>query len=203
MEINAKYENSIKLLLLGDSCVGKSNFIFRFFNNKFKGQHLSSAGIELKNSVLTINNKKLHLQIWDTAGQEKYKTVTKSLFSKVQGFIVMFDLTKLQTFENVKKWIKLIKEECGNYAPILLVGNKNDIKHLRNISEVEIKKLTKEEELDYIETSSKTGENVRKAINMICSDITDKNTLTNHFSFSLDSSKSSKSRRKKAQSSCC
>ena len=115
----------------------------------------------------------------------------------------MFDLTKLQTFENVKKWIKLIKEECGNYAPILLVGNKNDIKHLRNISEVEIKKLTKEEELDYIETSSKTGENVRKAINMICSDITDKNTLTNHFSFSLDSSKSSKSRRKKAQSSCC
>ena len=202
MEINAKYENSIKLLLLGDSCVGKSNFIYRFINNEFNGQHLSSSGIELKNGEITINNKKLHLQLWDTAGQKKFKDVTKSLFSKVQGFIAMFDLTNTQSFINVKSWIKLIKEECGNNFPILIVGNKNDLKNLREVSEEDIKNFCDEENLEFIETSSKTGDNVKKAIKMICKQIGEKEdeSFNRHFSFSLDSIKASK---KSKILSCC
>ena len=197
MELNSIYENSIKLLLLGDSCVGKSNFIYRYINNEFNGQHLSSSGIELKNGEITIDNKKMYLQLWDTAGQEKFKSITKSLFSKVQGFIAMFDLTKIESFLNVKSWIKIIKEECGKHSPILLVGNKNDLKNLRKVSEEDIKIFCDEENLEFIETSSKTGDNIKKAIKMICKQICEKEdeSFNRNFSFSLDSIKSSKKRK--------
>ena len=192
MEDIAEFEYSLKLLLLGDSCVGKSNFIFRFINNEFNGHHLSSSGIELKSTELIIDNKKLHLQLWDTAGQEKFKSVTKSLFMQVQGFIAMFDLTKEESFINIKSWIKSIKEECGSHIPILLVGNKNDLKDLRIISDEEIKEFTDKENLKYIETSSKTGDNVKKAINIICKQISELEIYDNDIresSFSLDSIK--------------
>ena len=192
MEDIAEFEYSLKLLLLGDSCVGKSNFIFRFINNEFNGHHLSSSGIELKSTELIIDNKKLHLQLWDTAGQEKFKSVTKSLFMQVQGFIAMFDLTKEESFINIKSWIKSIKDECGSHIPILLVGNKNDLKDLRIISDEEIKEFTDKENLKYIETSSKTGDNVKKAINIICKQISELEIYDNDIresSFSLDSIK--------------
>ena len=200
MDLNAEFEYSIKLLLLGDSCVGKSNFIYRFINNEFKGQHLTSSGIELKSTELIINNKKLHLQLWDTAGQEKYRSVTKTLFSKVQGFIAMFDLTKEETFVDIKSWIELIKEECGNHIPILLVGNKSDLKDQQFIPEEMIKKYTEDQNLEYIQTSSKTGDNIKKAINMICKQISEKTedetSFNRAFSFSLDSSQHIKKRKK-------
>ena len=200
MDLNAEFEYSIKLLLLGDSCVGKSNFIYRFINNEFKGQHLTSSGIELKSTELIINNKKLHLQLWDTAGQEKYRSVTKTLFSKVQGFIAMFDLTKEETFIDIKAWIELIKEECGNHIPILLVGNKSDLKDQQFIPEEMIKKYTEDQNLEYIQTSSKTGDNIKKAINMICKQISEKTedetSFNRAFSFSLDSSQHIKKRKK-------
>ena len=188
MDLNAEYDYSIKILLIGDSSVGKSNFIFRFIHNQFNQGHITSTGLELKRSVIIIDNKKIQLQIWDTVGQKKYKSVTKSLYSKVQGFIAMFDLTKGETFENIKNSIKSIKDECGKHIPILLVGNKNDI-NIRDVSNEEIKVYIMEQKINYIETSSKTGENIRKAINMICSEIMEKNIVKRNFSFSLDSSK--------------
>ena len=201
MELEAQYDYSIKLLLLGDTCVGKSNFIFWFIKHEFNGQHFTSSAIELKNTEIIIDNNKIQLQLWDTAGQEKYKSVTKSLFNKVQGFIAMFDLTKAETFFNVKTWVRSIKEECGHHTPILLVGNKNDLRDLKNlpiISNEEIQNFCDEENLKYIETSSKTGENINKAIIMICEKILEKKdeTLELNFSFSLDSSKLQKKRKK-------
>ena len=198
MNFSIEYEYSLKLLLLGDSCVGKSNFIFWFINHEFNGQHFTSSGIELKNTELVIDKNKIQLQIWDTAGQEKYKAVTKSLFSKVQGFIAIFDLTKEETFINIKTWITLIKAECGHHTPILLVGNKNDLKDLRDISDEDIKKYCDEEKLEFIKTSSKTGENINKAINMICEKILEEKdeTLEKNFSFTLDSSIHSEKRKK-------
>ena len=200
MELEAQYEYSIKLLLLGDSCVGKSNFIFWFIKHEFNGVHFTSSGIELKNTEIIIDNNKIQLQLWDTCGQEKYKAVTKSLFNRVQGFITMFDLTKEETFLNVKAWIRFIKEECGNHTPILLVGNKNDLNKI--VSNEEITKFCDEENLNYLETSSKTGENINKAIIMICEKILEKKdeTLELNFSFSLDSSVLQKKRKK---SKCC
>ena len=120
MDLNAEYDYSIKLLIIGDSCVGKSNYIIRLIHDQFNKEYLASVGLELKRSEIIINNKKIQLQIWDTAGQVKYKAVTKSLFSKVQGFIAMFDLTKGESFENIKNTIKSIKNECGEHTPIIL-----------------------------------------------------------------------------------
>ena len=86
----------------------------------------------------------------------------------------MFDLTKIESFFNVKSWIKIIKEECGKHSPILLVGNKNDLKNLRKVSEEDIKIFCDEENLEFIETSSKTGDDIKKAIKMICKQICEK-----------------------------
>jgi small GTP-binding protein len=201
MDINTEYEYSIKVLVLGDSSVGKTNFIYRFLNDEFKGDQMSTTGIDLNNnSQITINNKKFLLQLWDTAGQEKFNSVTKSCFNKVQGFIVMFDLTKKVTFVNVKSWVSLIKEECGNHIPILVVGNKNDLADDRQIDEADIKQYTEGQKLKYIETSPKTGDNIKRAVTMICTEITESaNDKDRIFSFSLDSSKSSKKRKGK----CC
>ena len=198
MDLNAEYDYSIKLLIIGDSCVGKSNYIIRLIHDQFNKEYLASVGLELKRSEIIINNKKIQLQIWDTAGQVKYKAVTKSLFSKVQGFIAMFDLTKGESFENIKNTIKSIKNECGEHTPIILVGNKND-KNEREVSEHDIKSYISMEKLNYIETSSKTGENIKKSINIICNEIMEKNIFIRNASFSLDSSQLIEKKKRK----CC
>ena len=167
----SEYEYTLKLLILGGSSVGKSNFICRFIENKFCDYHIASTGLELKTSEISINNKKIRVQLWDTVGQDKYKSITKSLFPKVQGIIAMFDLTNEDSFEKIKSWIKLIKEENGNRTPIILVGNKADLEDLIIISENEINKYVNKQQIPYIMTSSKTNLNVQKAVNIICQEV--------------------------------
>ena len=188
IELNSEYENTLKILLIGDSCVGKSNFVYRFINNDYNGNHLSTSGFEIKNAEISLNGKKYRLQLYDTAGQKKFESVTKTLFSQSQGFIVMFDITNEESYISAKSWIKIIQEENenGKYAPILLIGNKNDLENMRMISQKEILKYAEEEKIKYIETSSKTGNNINKAIHLIgkeVSELDNKNT-----SFSLNSS---------------
>ena len=200
IELNSEYENTLKILLIGDSCVGKSNFVYRFINNDYNGNHLSTSGFEIKNAEISLNGKKYRLQLYDTAGQKKFESVTKTLFSQSQGFIVMFDITNEESYISAKSWIKIIQEENenGKYAPILLIGNKNDLENMRMISQKEILKYAEEEKIKYIETSSKTGNNINKAIHLIgkeVSELDNKNT-----SFSLNSSHLLFNKKKKT---CC
>jgi len=190
----------IKAILLGETGVGKTNLANAAVDLRFDQNAKSTSNALYVQKKMIIFGKNYQLRLWDTAGQEKYRSVTKTLFSKVQGFIAMFDLTKEETFVDVKTWIELIKEECGNHIPILLVGNKSDLKDQKFISEEYIKKYTEEQNLEYIQTSSKTGDNIKKAINMICKQISEKTedetSFNRHFSFSLDSSQHIKKRKK-------
>ena len=196
-------ENSditLKLLIVGGSGVGKTNFLNMFLNNKFNQNYFSSTGIDLQNKIMNIKNKKVRIQIWDTAGQEKYKSITKNLFLKVMGALVLYDITNEESFTKLKEWVELIKEECGRHIKILIIGNKSDLESQRAIDKEDAMKYANEEKVQYIECSSKTGENVEKAIIMLSEKILESTEISMDSSLMLDSTLLSSKIKK---SKCC
>ncbi len=199
MESNSEFEFSIKILIVGDSSVGKSNFIYRFIEDKFIDNYFASTGIDLKTTSIKMEGKKIKLQIWDTAGQEKYRSITKTLFLKAQGILALFDITSENSFINIKNWLFLIKEECNSDIPIIIVGNKNDLENKRVVEKEKAIEYAKQQNIEYIETSSKTGENIEKTIYLIVEKVLQKVDYNSDFSFTLDSG----TVKKKIKHSCC
>ena len=185
MEADAEIDYTIKLLIVGDSSVGKSNFIYRFIENKFCQSYMTTTGIDLKTGNIDIENKKIRVQLWDTAGQEKYRAITKNLFLKVQGVLIIYDITNENSFQNLKSWVSTIKEECG-HMEMLLIGNKSDLEEQRKVKKDEAIAFAQEEKIEYMETSSKTGENIHKAIGFICEKILNDTNFGRDYSFTLD-----------------
>jgi len=198
--MDANYDLTLKLLVVGDSSVGKTNFVMRLINNEFSKNYMTTSGIDLKTTDIEIKNKKIHIQLWDTAGQEKYKAITKNLFLKVMGALIIYDITNEASYNNLKSWVKLIKEECGKHMQLIILGNKSDLNDQRKISKDEAINYAKEQNIEYIETSSKTGENVKKAVTMICENILENKELNDSSSFVLDNSSFLTDKRKKR---CC
>ena len=193
------FDLTLKILIVGDSSVGKTNFINRFIENKFNNNYMTTSGIDLKTANLEIKNKNIRIQIWDTAGQEKYKAITKNLFLKVMGAIIIFDITNEKSFNNLKNWVQMVKEECGPHMTIIIVGNKNDLIEQRKINEEEVIAYANKQKLDYIETSCKTGENVKKAVTILCEKILETKEINEDPSFILDNTIFQNKKKKK----CC
>ena len=192
-------EYMIKLLLLGDLSVGKSSFIYRFIYDKFNPGEMQTSELELKTADIIVDKKNVRVQLWDTVGQEKYKSITKNLMSRVQGIILIFDLSNKETFKNIKSWINLIKEQCGHKMPILIVGNKIDLEEERFIKKEDAKAHFKKEKYKYVETSCLNGHNIKKAIIRICKIIIDSQNVRKDISFSLSNSNISDNKKKH----CC
>ena len=199
METDLEYDYTIKLLLVGDSSVGKTNFISVFIEKEFNQNYMTTTGIDLKASSIEINNKKIKIQLWDTAGQEKYRAITKNLFLKVQGVLVVYDITNEDSFKSIKSWVNTIKDECGKQMQMIIVGNKCDLNDQRIIDKNAAMEYAKQEKIEYIETSCKTGENIQKAIAILCEKVLDTTEFTNDFSFTLDATTVSKKNKRK----CC
>lgn len=172
MNVETDYQNLIKLLIIGDSSVGKSNFLFQFIENKFTDTHIATIGFDFKSQNVTLPTSKqvVKLQIWDTAGQERFMSVNKNLFLRVQGMLLMYDITNRESFEHISNWVENIKEICSS-IPIVLVGNKSDMEELRIVTEEEGKAVAKKLKMSFFETSGKTGSNVREAIYEIAEQI--------------------------------
>jgi Ras-related protein Rab-8A len=168
MNVESDFETLIKLVIIGDSGVGKSNFLFKFIENKFSPLHVATVGFDYKSKVCILpqTKKKVKLQIWDTAGQEKYMSINKNLFQRVQGIILMYDLTKRETFERLTIWLNIIKQmTCG--IPIVLVGNKLDEENNEETGRIveysEGEKFAKDNDFQFLEASGMNGTNVEKA----------------------------------------
>ena len=162
MQIESKFEFQIKILIIGDSGVGKTNFIFQFTEGKFTPIYVTTVGFDFKTKIINLpkSKKTVQLQIYDTAGQERYMALSKSLFQKVQGIIIMYDITNRDSYENLPIWFKAVNETISNKT-IILVGNKVDLsKEQRIVTEEEGEKLAKENKISFYEASSCTGENV-------------------------------------------
>ena len=172
MNIESDFETLIKLVIIGDSGVGKSNFLFKFIEGQFSPLHVATVGFDYKSKIVTlpVSKKTVKLQIWDTAGQEKYMSINKNLFQKVQGIILMYDLTKRETFDRLKIWLNIIKQ-MTNEIPIILVANKLDDENnpetgrIVEVSEGEA--FAKDNEFQFLEASGLNGTNVEKVFTTI------------------------------------
>ena len=167
-----------KVLLLGDSTVGKTCFLLRYCDKTFQDAHLSTIGLDYRLKTMTLKNKKnVKLQIWDTAGQDRFRAITKNYYKGANGIILIYDVTNLQTYENVKNWITQIREETNPNVIIYLAGNKIDIpEEERAVKTEEGKEIADEYKLQFKETSAKDGINVNEVFQELVEKIDEVNS---------------------------
>ena len=153
-----------KVLLLGDSSVGKTCFLLRYCDKSFQEAHLSTIGLDYRLKSMTLqNDKNIKLQIWDTAGQDRFRAITKNYYKGANGIILIYDVTNKQSYENVKNWLTQIKEEATPNVIIYLAGNKIDVEEdQRVITTEDGQKIADEYKLPFKETSAKNGINVNE-----------------------------------------
>ena len=164
MQINSDFEFQVKLVIVGDSSVGKTNFIFQFTEGRFSALHVTTVGFDYKSKIIKLpsSKKRVKLQLWDTAGQERYMALNKNIFQKVQGIILMYDLTNRSSFDNIYKWLNLLSQNASN-KPKILVANKLDLAlESRIVTEEEGQKIADYNNMPFFEASGFNGENVDK-----------------------------------------
>lgn len=154
-----------KVILIGDSGVGKTNMTTRFVDDKFIDQTRTTIGVDFKTKNFIIGIDKIKVQIWDTGGQERYRCITRSFYKDTSGVIIVFDLTRLETFNNVKNWMKDIERNIDDVSNVelLIVGNKADLVDKRQVSDQDINELRRTHTFRYIETSAKDDLNIDAA----------------------------------------
>ena len=153
----------LKLLIIGDSAVGKTSMLLKYTDNFFPESHLATIGVEFKTKDIQYNGYNINLQVWDTAGQERFKSITKSFFRNANGIIFVYDITQKNSFKNVKDWIKDSEANDTGFKRIL-VGNKIDLQNKRQVQLNEVKDWADKKNLEVIEASAKTGANIDKAV---------------------------------------
>ena len=150
-----------KILLLGDSEVGKSCFLMRYADNVFVDNYITTIGLDYKLKYVQLDSGQvIKVQLWDTAGQDRYRTIAKNYYKGSHGILLLYDVTKTSSFENIREWIKDIREEVYEKAIIFLIGNKIDKKDQIKIKTEDAEKLAEEFNIPFFEASAKSGENV-------------------------------------------
>ena len=199
--VNNYEKITIKILIVGEPGVGKSNFISRFIDNKFMSTNLSTVCFNSNYKTLNFGNKNIIVQLWDSAGKFAYKSITQSLFNRVHGIIILYDITNLKSFKYVEKWINFIEEENKKII-YNIAGNKCDLNESRQVDENEGKKLGNKYGINFIETSAKMNINITECINNLVKKIIDCVELENNPTFALDE-RSYKFKGKATNERCC
>ena len=194
----SKKESLYKILILGDSTVGKTCFLTRYADNTFQENQLATLGVDYKLKNIKMEDGNIvKLQIWDTADQDLFHSLTRNYFKGAHGIILLYDITTQSSFDNVSKWIKQIKEDASEKVVIILVGNKIDLEHKRAIPTEEGEKIAEDFGLIFFECSAKTGKNINEAFNELI-----KKTVAN---FSKPAGKGQKLKQNRSDGSkgCC
>ncbi|KAL0710675.1 hypothetical protein Bca4012_017653 [Brassica carinata] len=165
------YDYLFKVVLTGDSGVGKSNLLSRFTKNDFSHDSRSTIGVEFATRSIQVDDKIVKAQIWDTAGQERYRAITSAYYRGAVGALLVYDVTRHVTFENVERWLKELRNHTDANIVIMLVGNKADLRHLRAIPTEEVKAFAERENTFFMETSALEALNVEKAFTEVLTQI--------------------------------
>ncbi|KAL2155366.1 hypothetical protein VTH82DRAFT_107 [Thermothelomyces myriococcoides] len=168
---NDEYDFLFKVVLIGDSGVGKSNLLSRFTRNEFNLDSKSTIGVEFATRSIQIDGKTIKAQIWDTAGQERYRAITSAYYRGAVGALLVYDISKSLSFENVNRWLKELRDHADSNIVIMLVGNKTDQRHLRAVPTEDAKNFASENGLSFIETSALEATNVDLAFQNILTSI--------------------------------
>ena len=173
------YDFLFKLILIGDSSVGKSNILLKYLKGEFDQNSRATVGVEFGTKNIKIKNKKIKIQIWDTAGQERYRSITSAYYKGAKGAFIVYDITRKLTFDNIDKWVTDLKTNGDKNISIILIGNKSDLEDKREVEKEEGIKKSEEYKIAFLETSALNGDNIDKAFNElleqiyqnVCSDI--------------------------------
>jgi Ras-related protein Rab-14 len=157
------HEYIFKYIIIGDMGVGKSCLLNQFTDKKFSSDSPHTIGVEFGTRVIEIANKHIKLQIWDTAGQERFRAVTRSYYRGAAGALMVYDITRRQTFHHLASWLTDARNLTNPHTIIMLIGNKLDLAEQREVSYEEASRFAEENGLIYMETSAKTGDNVEDA----------------------------------------
>ncbi|XP_033636394.1 ras-related protein Rab-3-like isoform X2 [Asterias rubens] len=168
------FDYMFKLLIIGNSSVGKTSFLFRYADDSFTSAFVSTVGIDFKVKTVFRQDKRVKLQIWDTAGQERYRTITTAYYRGAMGFILMYDVTNEESFNSVQDWCTQIKTYSWDNAQVILVGNKCDMEDERVIAAEKGKTLADQLGLEFFETSAKENINVKQTFERLVDIICDK-----------------------------
>ncbi|KAK9454414.1 ras family-domain-containing protein [Dipodascopsis uninucleata] len=166
-----EYDYLFKVVLIGDSGVGKSNLLSRFTRDEFNLESKSTIGVEFATRSISVDGKTIKAQIWDTAGQERYRAITSAYYRGAVGALLVYDISKNSTYENVTRWLKELRDHADSNIVIMLVGNKSDLRHLRAVPTEEAKNFAAENNLSFIETSALDASNVELAFQNILTEI--------------------------------
>jgi len=162
----------LKLLLLGDSGVGKSSLLTQYVEDEFHDVFISTIGIDFRNKSLSVDGTKVKLRIWDTAGQERFRTLTRQFYRGSQGILMLYDMTNVTTFNNIESWIKQIRENTKGTNPcIVLIANKADLESKRKVARKTGEKFAAKHKIKYFETSALTKEGVNKAFQTLAEEV--------------------------------
>ncbi|KAF7120441.1 hypothetical protein RHSIM_Rhsim13G0051800 [Rhododendron simsii] len=160
-------EYLFKIVVIGDSAVGKSNLLSRFARDEFDLHSKATVGVEFQTQVLEVEGKEVKAQVWDTAGQERFRAVTSAYYRGAFGALLVYDITRRTTFDSIKRWLDELNTHCDTTVARILVGNKCDLENIRDVSIDEGKSLAQEEGLFFIETSALDSTNVNAAFEIV------------------------------------
>jgi len=165
------YDYLFKIVLTGDSGVGKTNILSRFTKNEFNLEAKSTIGVEFATRSINFDGKTIKGQIWDTAGQERYRAITSAYYRGALGALLLYDITKYPSFQSVKAWLEELKDHADPSIVIMLVGNKNDLRHLRSVTINEAKDFAEKNNILFMETSALDATNVDTAFQSTLAEI--------------------------------
>jgi Ras-related protein Rab-2A len=157
------YAYLFKYIIIGDTGVGKSCLLLQFTDKRFQPVHDLTIGVEFGARMVQIDNRQIKLQIWDTAGQESFRSITRSYYRGAAGALLVYDITRRETFNHLTRWLEEARQNANQSMVIMLIGNKSDLDHRRQVSKEEGEKFAKEHGLIFLETSAKTAANVEEA----------------------------------------
>ncbi|KAK4267040.1 hypothetical protein QN277_023881 [Acacia crassicarpa] len=166
-----KIDYVFKVVVIGDSAVGKTQILSRFAKNEFCFDSKSTIGVEFQTRTVTINGKVIKAQIWDTAGQERYRAVTSAYYRGALGAMLVYDITKRQSFDHVARWVEELRAHADNSIVIMLIGNKADLVDLRAVPTEDAVEFAEDQGLFFSETSALNGENVESAFFQLLEEI--------------------------------
>ena len=165
------YDMIFKIVLIGDTSVGKTNILSKYLSNEFDPDSKATVGVEFGTKDFKIGNNIVKVQIWDTAGQERYRSITNAYYKGAKGSLLVYDITNPKTFESLDKWLSDLKTNAEEKISIVLIGNKTDLEDQRKITTEQGKEKAEFYKLAFMETSALNGNNIEKAFNELITDV--------------------------------
>lgn len=153
------YDYMFKVVLIGDSSIGKSSILLRFSDDEFQDSYITTIGVDFKIKTIDVDGKLVKLQIWDTAGQERFRTISRAYYSNVDGILIIYDITNENTFDNVQYWLGEISKYSSTTVKVL-IGNKSDLDNKRMVDMKVAEEFAKRQNIPFFETSAKENVNI-------------------------------------------